>query len=82
MLGREPGARVHETHVPRGDRERHPCVHERAPARAEFDVVAGAQVRPGVTGTCIGGGGQVRVQQMQGHGHRGRLAHFGHNAPL
>ena len=73
---------MHETHVPRGDRERHPGVNERPLARAEFDVVAGAQVRPGVTGTRVGGGGQVRVQQVQGHGHRGRLAHFGHSAPL
>ena len=76
---REPGAGVHETGVPLGDRHRHAGADQRPLQRRQLDVLGDREVGAGVAGQRVGGrrragGGQLDRHVELGHGGGGRRA--------
>ena len=79
VLGRQAGARVHQTNVAFGQGDCHAGGDEGAFARFQFEVDAGAQVSAGVAGLCVGGCGQLGVEQLNVDvygGHHGQYSNL------
>ena len=75
--GRQPGPRVHERGVARGQGDRDAGRHEGARTGLQRHVRPGVQVRPGVAGVGVAGDGKARVEPVQQHRHRRVVDHGG-----
>ena len=79
VLCRQARARVHQTDVTFGQGDCHAGGDKSAFARFQVEVNAGAQVSAGIAGLCVGGGGQLGVEQLNVDvygGHHGQYSNL------